>query len=62
MKINFNNREIDLKYRFESDIKFEAMMDKSFSPQGTTDWIAYFYCTYLTLTEDYELSLEDCEK
>lgn len=60
MKIKFNNREIELRFDFNSDMVFETIMGKSFEQKTETEWLTYFYCTYLILTQDYELAWTDC--
>ena len=60
MKINFNNREIELKFNFRSDMIYENIQKKSFKAETETDWVVYFYSTYLSLTQDTQLDFDTC--
>ena len=59
MTINFNNKEIELRFSFRSDMIYENIMNKSFKAETETDWIVYFYSTYLAITNDMNLGLDD---
>ena len=43
MKVTFNEKEYELKYSFRAYMIYENIMGKSFSPQGLTDMIVFFY-------------------
>lgn len=62
MKINFNNKEIELRFSFRADMIYENIQNKSFGAQTETEWIVYFYSTYLAITDDTDLSFDDCVK
>lgn len=62
MKIKFNNREIELEFMFQSDMIYENIQKSSFKAQTETEWIVYFYSTYLALTNDTELDFDTCVK
>ena len=59
MTINFNDREIELRFSFRADMIYENIMGKSFAAANETEWLMYFYSTYLNLTEDYDLGFDD---
>ena len=59
MIIHFDNKEIEYRFTFKADMIYEQIMDKSFTGNTETEWLVYFYSNYLSLTNDYELSLED---
>lgn len=59
MTISFNDREIELRFTFRADMIYENIMQKSFKAQTETEWIVYFYSTYLAITDDTDLGLDD---
>lgn len=59
MTINFNDREIELRFTFRADMIYENIMQKSFKAQTETEWLVYFYSTYLAITDDTDLGLDD---
>lgn len=59
MTIDFNDREIELRFTFRADMIYENIMQKSFKAQTETEWIVYFYSTYLAITDDTDLGLDD---
>ena len=59
MTIHFDGKEIEYHFNFRADMLFENIMEKSFSGQTETEWLVFWYCNYLSLTNDYELSLDD---
>lgn len=62
MTISFNDKEIELRFSFRSDMIYENIQGKSFSAQTETEWLVYFYSTYLAITDDTDLSFDDCVK
>ena len=60
MTINFNDREIELRFTFRADMIYENIQNKSFTAQTETEWLVYFYSTYLAITDDTDLSFDDC--
>ncbi len=59
MTIDFNDKEIELRFTFRADMIYENIMQKSFKAQTETEWIVYFYSTYLAITDDTDLGLDD---
>lgn len=59
MTIDFNDKEIELRFSFRADMIYENIMQKSFKAQTETEWIVYFYSTYLAITDDTDLGLDD---
>ena len=62
MKINFNNKEIEFKFKFRAELLFEDKRGYSFMGRSTTDWLWFFYCYYIALTDDHDLSYDECEE
>ena len=58
MKVNFNDKEIELRYSFRSMIVYEKITNESFSPKGVTEIINYFYATVLASDKTLELGYE----
>lgn len=59
MTISFNDKEIELRFSFRADMIYENIMQKSFKAQTETEWFVYFYSTYLAITDDTDLGLDD---
>lgn len=59
MKVNINDKEIELKYTFRSMIIYEKITGETFSHKGVTEILVYFYSTLLASYKDLELSFED---
>lgn len=59
MTISFNDKEIELRFSFRADMIYENIMQKSFKAQTETEWLVYFYSTYLAITDDTDLGLDD---
>lgn len=62
MTINFNDKEIELRFSFRADMIYENIQGKSFTAQTETEWLVYFYSTYLAITDDTDLTFDDCVK
>jgi len=54
-----NGKEFELVFKFKSDMIYEKIQGKSFTPDQETNWLVYFYSTYLALTGDEELLFDD---
>ena len=59
MKVNINNKEVELKYSFRSMIIYEKITNESFSPKGITEIINYFYSTVMASDKTLELGYEE---
>ena len=59
MKVTFNEKEYDIKYSFRAYMIYENIMGKSFSPQGLTDMIIFFYATLLAAAKGDTIKYED---
>lgn len=59
MKVNINNKEVELKYSFRSMIIYEKITNESFSPKGLTEIINYFYSTIMASDKTLELGYEE---
>lgn len=47
MIFKIKNEDIDIQISFRCDVLFENMMDKSFEGKNVTEWLSYFYASYL---------------
>ena len=52
MKINLNDREIEISFKFRSELLFEDVMEHSFSGASIKEWVTYLFCTIIANTED----------
>lgn len=54
-----NNIEIEYKFTFKSDLIYENIMDESFQGKTEQSWIVMFYSTYLALSNDFDMTLDE---
>lgn len=61
MKININNEEKDVKITFRGDFIYENVMGKSFEGKLVSEWVVYFWASYMGTNKDDEnpMSLDD---
>lgn len=59
MKVAFNEKEYEIKYSFRAYMIYENIMGKSFSPQGLTDMIIFFYANLLAAAKGDTIKYED---
>ena len=59
MIINYNNKEIKLKFSFRADMLFEDATGKTFTAQSESEWLQYFFCTLVAITKDETLKFDD---
>ena len=59
MTINFNGKQIEYRFNFRADMIYENVMNKSFKGETETEWIVFFWCNYLSLTNDYDMTLDE---
>ena len=59
MIINYNNKEITLKFSFRSDMLFEDAVGHTFTAQNESEWLQYLFCTLVALTKDETLKFDD---
>lgn len=59
MKITINERDIELKFNFKSEMYFESIQKESFTGKNTTEWILLFFCYVIAMTEDGFISYDD---
>ena len=59
MTILIKDREITLKYTFRSMMIYEGIMKQSFTPNGITEIIVYFYSTVLASSKGMDLSFDE---
>lgn len=59
MKIELNNKEIELKYSMRALMMFENVTGASLSTHGLTDVMTFFYCVVLSSSKDYTITFDD---
>lgn len=57
MKVNLENKEIELKYGFRAMIVYEKIMDTSFAPKGLTEILVFFYSVIVASDKDNDINL-----
>ncbi len=58
MKLNINNKTIELKYTLRAMIMYENVTSSTFAPKSISDIITLFYCVVVSSAKDYDLSFE----
>ena len=60
MKIQINNKEVELKNTIRSLIIYENITNQTFfAPSTLEDVITYFYCVVVASSKDYSLKFDD---
>ena len=59
MKIQINDREVELKYSFRALMLYENIQNKTFAPQSLTDVLVFFFCVILGSDRDVQLTFDD---
>lgn len=59
MKVNINNKEIELKNKLRSILIYEQIAGKTFNPVTLTDMMLYMYCVILANDSTIELTFMD---
>ena len=59
MKININGNEIALKYSFRAMIIFEKITGTTFSGNGITEILIYFYATILGSDKNNSITFDE---
>lgn len=60
MKIDFNGREIELKYGCRAMLAFENIAEETYTGHKSfTETITFLYCVIITSANDYTITLED---
>lgn len=54
-----NDIELEYKFTFRSDLIYENIMNESFKGDTEQSWIVMFYSTYLALSNNFDMTLED---
>lgn len=52
MTITIKERDIDVVFKFRTELLYEDAMEKSFTGNTIREWVTYFYCTIIANTED----------
>jgi DNA polymerase III delta subunit len=58
MKINFNDKEFELKQSLRALIMYENVAEKEFNPKNFTDILIYLYCIVISSSKDYTMSFD----
>ncbi len=59
MIINYNDRDITLKFSFRADMLFEDATGHSFAAASESEWLKYMFCTIVALTKDESMTFDD---
>lgn len=59
MKINLNDKEIELKYSFRALMAYENVMDKSLEMNTLSDILTFFYCIVITSAKDSSIKFDE---
>jgi hypothetical protein len=59
MIVTIKKKKIELRYTLRAMMMFENVASKTFSPEGITDIMTFFYCIVLCSGKDYSLSFDD---
>lgn len=59
MTINYDGKEITLKFSFRSDMLFEDAVGHSFTAQSESEWLQYMFCTLIALTKDESMKFDE---
>lgn len=59
MVIDINGKQYTLKYSFRALMIYENITQKSFSPQGLSDVLTFFYSVVTASSRDNTLSFDD---
>ena len=59
MKIQIEEKEIDIKITMRAMIIYEKIADKPFNPISITDLILFFYATILASYPAFEMTFDD---
>lgn len=59
MKVNLNDKEIELKYSFRALMAYENVMDKSLEMNTLSDILTFFYCVVVTSAKDNSIKFDD---
>lgn len=59
MKINLNDKEIELKYSFRALMAYENVMDKSLEMNTLSDILTFFYCIVITSAKDNSIKFDE---
>lgn len=59
MTINYDGKEITLKFSFRSDMLFEDAVGHSFTAQSESEWLQYMFCTIIALTKDESMKFDE---
>jgi len=59
MKINYKDKEIELKCGLKAMLMYENVSGGSSTPQSLTDVMTFFYCIVVSSSKDYSIQFED---
>lgn len=58
MKVNINDKEIELKQTFRSHLIYEQVAGETFQPKGLTQIITFLYCVVMASAPTLELDFD----
>ena len=59
MEVTIKVKTYEMRYTFRAMLIYEKITDKSFSPQGLSDVLMFFYSTILAVDKDIEFSFDE---
>lgn len=59
MKIQYKDKEIELKQSLRALLMYENITNKSFNPQNFTEILTYFYCIIVSSSKDFSIKFDD---
>lgn len=59
MKLNIQNKEINIKYSFKGFMAYEQITGESFKPQGLNEIITLFYSMVMTSNNDLTITFDE---
>lgn len=59
MEIKIKDKTVKLRYTFMSDMIYENIQQKTFTGQLQSEWIWYFYSTFLALSDEMTTTMDE---
>lgn len=59
MKLNIQDKEINIKYSFKGFMAYEQITGESFKPQGLKEIITLFYAMVMTANNELSITFDD---
>lgn len=59
MEITIKDKTVKLRFTFMADMIYENIQGKTFDGKLQSDWIWYFYSTFLALSDEMTTTMDD---